>query len=88
MADLIEEAVDGWQDTTEREATGSVGGHDIRLVKDEYQKEQRGPTAWRVEVYVDDDGPLATTSNKDLSASKAQRQFEQLVDEHNLTQQS
>lgn len=87
MTDLIEEAVEGWQDTTEREATGSVGGHDIRLVKREYEEMQRGPTAWKVEVFVDGESPLATAKNKDLTAAEAQVEFEQLVEKHNLQEQ-
>lgn len=86
MKDLIERAIDGWQDEEERTATGRVNGHDIRVEKKEYEVEQRGPKAWKVAVYVDGDGPLATEQNKDLSATEAQTQFEDLVDDHNLTE--
>jgi len=86
MSDLIEKAVDGWQDTRERTATGSVGGHEVCLKKETYQKEQRGPTTWRVAVYLED-ATLPTESKKDIDASVAQRHFEQLVANHNLTEQ-
>jgi hypothetical protein len=87
MKDLIEKAIDGWQDETERTAKGTVDGHDIRVLKREYKIEQRGPKAWKVAVYVDDDGPVATEQNKDLSATEAQEQFEDLVEDHNLTEE-
>lgn len=86
MSDLIKEAIDGWKDETEREATGTVEGHDIKLVKREYEMNQRGPTAWEVGVFVDDDGPLATNRKKKLEADEAQRLFDRLVETHNLTE--
>jgi len=86
MKDLIERAIDGWQDKEEREASGTVDGHEVRVEKKEYEIEQRGPTAWKVAVYVDGDGPLATEQNKDLNATEAQTQFEDLVEDHNLTE--
>jgi hypothetical protein len=87
MKDLIEKAINGWQDEEEREASGIVGEHYIRVEKKEYEIEQRGPTAWKVAVYVDDDGPLATEQNKELNATEAQTQFEDLVEDHDLTEE-
>lgn len=84
MSDLIERALDGWQDEEEREVSGTVDGHDIRLVKKEYKAKQRGPTHWKVAVYVKDDGPTATEKVKELTASEAQEMFEELVEKHNL----
>jgi hypothetical protein len=44
MTDIIQEAVEGWADETERTATGEVQGHSVRLEKKEYEVEQLGPT--------------------------------------------
>lgn len=85
MRDLVTEAIDGWSDETERTATGRVSGHDIRVEKKEYEIEQRGPTAWKVAVYVDGDGPLATEEEKNLKANEAQKVFDNIVTKHSLT---
>lgn len=87
MTDIIEQAVSEWEDETEREAFGEVQDKIVRLVKTEYEIEQRGPTAWKVAVYVDDDSPLSTKSVKELSANEAQAKFEELVEKHNLQEQ-
>jgi len=84
MTDLITQAIDGWKDETEREATGRVSGHDVRIVKEEYQIEQRGPTAWRVAVYIDGDEPLPTEAEKNLEANEAQKVFDNLITKHEL----
>lgn len=84
MSDLIERAIEGWQDETERTATGTVEGHEVRVEKKEYQVEQRGPTAWKVAVYVDEDGPVATEQTKELNANEAQKIFDNLVTTHDL----
>lgn len=85
MKDLIETAIDDWQDETERTATGRVNGHDIRVEKAEYEIEQRGPTAWKVAVYVDNDGPLPTEQTKELDANEAQKVFNNLISKHSLS---
>lgn len=85
MTDLIEKAIDGWQDEKKREATGKVEGHSVRVEKKEYETGQRGPTAWKVAVYVGGgDGPLPTEKNGELSANEAQSQFDDLVNNYNL----
>lgn len=85
MTDIIEKAVDGWGDDTERTATGSFAGHAIKLVKEEYEIEQLGPTAWRLAVYVEDD-TLPTEKQKELEASEAQEEFDRLVEMYDLTE--
>ena len=87
MTDIIQEAVEGWKDETERTATGEVQGHSVRLEKKEYEVEQRGPTAWKVAVYLNGED-FRTTDKKDLDAGEAQQLFTELVSRYDLEQQS
>jgi len=85
MGDLIERAIDGWQDEKERTATGRVQGHDVLLEKEEYTSEQRGPKSWKVSVYIDNDGPLPNEYETCENADDAQEKFEALVEAYGLS---
>lgn len=86
MSDIIKEALDEWSDEKEREAVGNVEGHRVRLVKEEYQMQQRGPTSWKVGVYIDGNGPLAEKQEKEMEPNEAQDLFDELVERYSLTE--
>jgi len=83
MTDIIEKALDDWQDEQEREATGTIDGHNVTLKKKEYEVEQLGPTAWKIAVYIDQNDYPAEQS-KNLEANEAQEEFMSLVSKHDL----
>lgn len=83
MRDIVDEAIENTQDEAEREATGVIDGHDVTLKKETYQMEQRGPTSWRVAVYI---GGEVVPSEKEqkMSADGAEALYQELRERHDL----
>lgn len=81
--DIVDEAIENTQDETEREATGKINGHSVTLKKETYQMEQRGPTSWRVAVYIDHEA-VPTAKEKDMSADGAEAFYQELRERHDL----
>jgi Ni/Co efflux regulator RcnB len=84
MTDLIEKALEEWQDENERTAYGVIDGHEVRLRKEKYKPGQLKPEMWRVAVYVEGED-YASKRNQNLEASTAQKEFEKFVDKYNLS---
>jgi len=86
MSDLIEQAVKKWQDTKQKEAKGSHDDHKLIVKKETYQKDQLGPSRWRVAVYFTDGGESITPESEadDLEPDEAENIFNNLCEKYDL----
>lgn len=83
MTDIIRKAIESSTVEKQRTAEGMVEGNSVVLKKEQYEVGQRGPTAWRIAVYVEGDR-FATEKEGDLDAQEAEDKFQSLKKEYTL----